>query len=84
MSAVSALAAIAWLAVSGERNTRRSNVLMALALLNPGWWLWGIGDCGRLAFKVGGLFAAASLAILAMGLWQRGRRARATIAPPGA
>ena len=80
-SAVSALAAIAWIAITRERNTRRSNVLMALAVLNPGWWLWGIGDCGTLAFEVGGLFAVASLAILARGLWQRRQRSSATIAP---
>ena len=82
-SAVSALAAIVWLAISRERTTQRSNVLMALALLNPGWWLWGIGDCGMLAFRVGSAFAAASLAILGTGLWQRQRTSRATITPPG-
>ena len=82
-SAVSALAAIVWLAISRERTTRRSNVLLALAVLNPGWWLWGIGDCGALAFQIGGLFAVASLAILGMGLWARHRTPGATITPPG-
>jgi len=82
-TAVSVLVAIAWLAITRKPNTPRSAILIALAVVNPGWWLWGIGDCGTLAFSVGGALACLSLILLTMGLWQRKALRSAGIAPPG-
>jgi hypothetical protein len=70
-SGVSVLAAVVWLIVRRTPKGSRAAILIALALLNPGWWLWGIGDCGTLAFWTGGVFAVLSLVTLGQGLWRR-------------
>ena len=70
-SAVSLLAAIAWLVVSRAPTARRSAILIALAIVNPGWWIWDIGDCGTSAFLVGGAMALLSLVLLGAGLRRR-------------
>lgn len=82
-SVVSILAAIAWLVISRKPNTPRSAALIALAVFNPGWWLWGIGDCGATALWAGGALALLSLALLGAGLFQRHELRKAAIAPPG-
>ena len=80
-SAISILAAIVWLVVSRSPKSRRGVILIALAALNPGWWIWGMGDCGVTAFVIGGLFALLSLVMLGKGLWNhwllRGANGRA-------
>lgn len=81
-SLISWLAAVGWFVVTRRRGGRRSWLLFALAVLNPGWLLWDIGDCGSLAFWVGGVFALLSLGVLGTGLRQR-RLSRAVTAAPG-
>ena len=70
-SAVSLVAAVAWLIASRKLRNGHNIALMTLALLNPGWLIWGIGDCGTLAFETGGAIAILSLGVLAHGLWTR-------------
>ena len=82
-SAVSLIAAVTWLIITKRWNTGRSRILIALGLVNPGWWLWDTGDCGLLAFVVGGAFALLSLGVLGFGLWHHYRTSRSTIASPG-
>ena len=75
---ISLAAAIAWIAISREPNTRRSIILLGLGLLNPGWLLWGGGDCGITAMLIGGPMAILSLCILGRGLWLRHAARQAT------
>lgn len=82
-SAVSVLAAIVWLVMSRKRDAARTFILIALAVLNPGWWMWDIGDCGTLAFLVGGAFALASLIALGTGFWSRRAIRDESVVPPG-
>jgi hypothetical protein len=82
-SVVSVLAAIVWLVVSRSPKSSPARALIALAVLNPGWWLWDIGDCGTLAFFTGGALALLSLVIVGKGLWTRHVSRKAAIVAPG-
>jgi hypothetical protein len=79
---VSVLAAVAW-AISGRQpRGRRTLVLVMLAAASPGWWAWGIGDCGAFAFLSGSVVALLSLIVLGQGFWRRGLH-KADIQMPG-
>ena len=82
-SAVSILTAIVWLVMNRGATNSRGAILIALAVLNPGWWMWGIGDCGVSAFVIGGLFAVSSLVTLGKGVWSRHLLSKARNGPPG-
>ena len=80
---ISAAAALVWLIATRKPANNRSIALLSLALLNPGLWLWGIGDCGTLAFELGGGVALLSVLLLAHGLWARRAQNRTSVSNPG-
>ena len=82
-SAVSIIAASVWLVITRSATSSHGVLLLALAVLNPGWWMWGMGDCGVTAFVVGGLLALVSLVTLGRGLWTRQLLRRAKSRAPG-
>jgi len=81
-SAISVAAAFAWLLATRKPGNNHGIALIGLAILNPGWWLWGIGDCGELAFEIGGSVAVLSLVTLSHGVWTRRAARQAHIPEP--